>query len=360
MAITDLIAKGGTPDPGQTTRSITEASNRIMDLRTKAAELQDFKREAPARRAEYDVRETKAKQENEILTEYGDKIKESTARKIDNEIATLRQNQRWTEMQEIDSVTQSIRGPEEWDMVKDNVAPALLRKYDLEPDKGYEENKTAIDYLTRQVQYNLEHRQAMELASLKGQWANMAAASRAGYTPETTGTLPTGDYFGQFMLDMEGDPEFNQLIGTFGNPGNSPEFQQATGLVTREFDAITKRNLDMNRARAKQGLESIRISKQDAAMMAKFRTKAYLFGGIESKYPMGFGGPQIELMSPEEAQEAEMEWRRTMYTSFMRDEEFKNLPQEDQERVLHNIYMKEKMVEYREAHQKLGGRINSR
>lgn len=344
-------------DVGKTAKRTVDTLRGVADYRTRVAELAEFKERKPVRDAEAKLKKQRAEQESEILTEYGDKIKESTALKIENEISNLKKENRWNEMQQIDSALQGIKDEDTYQMVIDNVPPAQLRKYDIEPEKSYKENKTAIKYLADRVQHDIKQRQAMELASLKGLYASQAAANRAGYTPDPTSTLPTDAYFGQIMLSLERDPVFQGFIGMTENMGTSAEFQQSAQMVSGEYEALVKNNADLNRQRAKQGLDPIRMSKQDALETAKLRTKSYLFAGIEEGW---FGGQKPAYMDPQEAQQAEYEWRQQVYPQVMRSEEFQNLSIEDQELVLHKMYLKEKMIEHQDAMQKLHGRINSR
>lgn len=167
MAINDLIARGSTPAPGQTTKRITDTLNRVADYRGKMLEMEEFQKDRKRRDAKRKLETTQAQQQQELLTEYGGTIKKHKVDKLETEIDKMRRQNKQGELLEVASAFYGVDSEEQFQKVVQNVPKKTLNRFGVDPKKGYEANRETLEYVGDRALHDVDQLQRLELAGYK-------------------------------------------------------------------------------------------------------------------------------------------------------------------------------------------------
>lgn len=216
MAINELIARGGTPDPGSTARGITENMNRIMDFRTKAAqlseyeqtrgyrqrkrdleieqaettletgqtnliqtqeELDEWRKNKPTRKIKNKLEREQAEQSYQFMTEYGDLMQANKAATLEDEIDKINRRKETEKLNDFASAMYDVSTESEFQAAIKDVDPSILKRFKIDPENGLEGNMETVKYVTSRALHTVPQMQALE---------KLIAKARSSTTGKTT------------------------------------------------------------------------------------------------------------------------------------------------------------------------------
>lgn len=216
---------------GTTATRVTDNLNRMMDFRTKAAELSEFeqtrgyrqkrrdldiqqaetnletgqtnlirtkeeldewRKNKPTRRIKNKAEREKAEQSYQFMTDYGDLIQANKAATLEDQIDQITRRKETEKLNDFASSMYDVSTDSEFQAAVQDVDPSILKRFNIKPEEGLEGNMETIKYVTSRALHTVPQMQALEQLTAKARQSTTGKTTLAKLQRERDIALQEG------------------------------------------------------------------------------------------------------------------------------------------------------------------------